>query len=252
MTLEGQLLQLGLKENEVSVYITALELGEPGVGDIEKKTGLHKQLIYIAATSLESRGLLSIQEVRGRKRFSVTDPAAIQELAQEQLRQAQAVVPLIHERANRKRSADKVKIYRNIKGVQQYYLDSMRRQPSGSQIYILGVNSERYFEIFGQESIPYQRFEAMRKEKKVKLDLLLFGTKEKEIQLNQYRTDVELRLLANTVQGPMDIMIWQNHVGMLFYSDEPYILDVIGEDTSHGFQEYFSVLWNQAQPVKSD
>lgn len=252
MTLEGQLLQLGLKENEVSVYIAALELGEPGVGDIEKKSGLHKQLIYIAAASLESRGLLSIQEIRGRKRFSVTDPAAIEELAQEQLRHAKATIPLLYERANRKRSTDKVRIYRGIKGVQQYYIDSMRRQPSGSEVFILGVNSERYFEIFEQEGIPYQRFETTRKDQKVKLNLLLFGTQEKEIQLNQYRPNVELRLLTHAVQGPMDIMIWQNHVGMLFYSDEPYVLDIMGQDTSQGFQEYFSVLWNQARPAKSD
>lgn len=250
MTLEGQLLQLGLKENEVSVYIAALELGEPGVGDIEKKTGLHKQLIYIAATSLETRGLLSIQEIRGRKRFSITDPTAIEELAREQLLRAQVTVPLLYERANRKRSADKLRIYRGIKGVQQYYIDSMRRQPSESQLYILGVNSERYFEIFRQDGVPYQRFETIRKDQNVKLNLLLFGTKEKEVQLNQYRPNVELRLLAYAVQGPMDIIIWQNHVGMLFYSDEPYVLDMMGQDTSQGFQEYFSVLWNQAQPTK--
>ncbi len=246
MTLEGQLLQLGLKENEVSVYIAALELGEPGVGDIEKKTGLHKQLIYIAASSLESRGLLTTQEIRGRKRFSITNPAALEELAKEQLRQAQSIVPQLYERANRKRSEDKVRTYRGNKGIQQYYIDSVRHQPQKSQIYILGVNSERYFEIFNQEELPYQRFETIRKEQGVKLNLLLFGAKETELTINKHRPNVELRVLSESVQSPMDIMIWQNHVGMLFYANEPYILDIIGEDTSQGFQEYFSVLWNQA------
>ena len=53
MTLEQELAQLGLKENEIKVYIAALELGEPAVGDIERQTALHKQLIYNAASSLQ-------------------------------------------------------------------------------------------------------------------------------------------------------------------------------------------------------
>lgn len=247
MTIEENLNRLGFKENEIKVYLAALELGEPSVGDIERQAQLHKQLIYNAATSLQERGLLSIHEIRGRKRFSIDNPAALEEYAQTQLAQAQELIPLLYERANKKRASDKVRLYRGKKAIQQYYLNSIRRQADDSHVYILGVNSKRYFEIFDPEDFPYQRFENTRKEKKVTLHLLLFGTQEQEAALNNNRPHIELKLLSGAVQGPMDIMIWHDHVGMLFYGEDPYILDTIGQETVEGFKQYFNVLWNTAK-----
>jgi len=251
MTLEQELAQLGLKDNEIKVYIAALELGEPSVGDIEKQSGLHKQLIYNAASSLQEKELISIHEIRGRKRFSVSNPAALEEHARARLEKTQELVPLLFDRANKKRAADKVRTYRDVKGVQQYYLESIRRQPEKSEVYILGVNSERYFEIFGKDSVAYERFENARIDRNIKLNLLLFGAKEEEIELNKERPNIDLRLLEVTVQGPMDIMIWHDHVGMLFYGDEPYVLDIIGQQTADGFRQYLNVLWNKSKQASA-
>src|SRR3989344_85877 len=223
MTLEQELAQLGLKEHEVQVYLAILELGEPSVGDIEKQINLHKQLIYNAASSLQEKSLISIHEIRGRKRFSVSNPAALEENAHARLRKAQELVPLLFDRANKKREADKVRTYRNTKGVQQYYLDSIR----------------------------YERFEHTRLERRIALHLLLFGSEEKEIDLNKGRSHLDLRLFEETIQGPMDIMIWHDHVGMLFYGEEPYILDIIGQQTVVGFKNYFAIMWKQATPVNT-
>ncbi|OGY37328.1 MAG: hypothetical protein A3E36_02630 [Candidatus Andersenbacteria bacterium RIFCSPHIGHO2_12_FULL_45_11b] len=251
MTLEQELAQLGLKEHEVQVYLAILELGEPSVGDIEKQINLHKQLIYNAASSLQEKSLISIHEIRGRKRFSVSNPAALEENAHARLRKAQELVPLLFDRANKKREADKVRTYRNTKGVQQYYLDSIRKQAEKSEVSILGVNSERYFEIFAKDSISYERFEHTRLERRIALHLLLFGSEEKEIDLNKGRSHLDLRLFEETIQGPMDIMIWHDHVGMLFYGEEPYILDIIGQQTVVGFKNYFAIMWKQATPVNT-
>lgn len=250
MTLEQELAQLGLKENEIQVYIATLELGECSVGNIEKQTGLHKQLIYNAASSLQDKGLMSIHEIRGRKKFNISDPGALEEHARARLKKAQALVPQLFDRANKKKASDKVRTYRNKKGVQQYYLESIRRQPEQSKVFILGVNSERYFKIFEKDGIPYERFENYRIERQVGLDILLFSAKETEIDLNKNRPHIDLRLLEGGVQGPMDIIIWHDHVGMLFYGDEPYVLDIVGQQTVEGYREYFNVLWKQGKMLK--
>ena len=167
------------------------------------------------------------------------------------MEKAQELVPHLFDRANKKRSADKVRTYRDVKGVQQYYLESIRRQPEKSEVYILGVNSERYFEIFVKDSMAYERFENSRIERNIKLNLLLFGAEEKEIELNKNRFTIDLRLLQEAVQGPMDIMIWHDHVGMLFYGAEPYVLDIMGQQTADGFRQYFKVLWKQGKALTS-
>lgn len=247
MTIRDQLVGLGFGANEADVYLASLELGEPQVGAIEKRTGLHKQLIYNAAASLERKGLMSVHEIRGRKRFSVENPGAIEEYAQERLRKAQGVVAQLFEHANQDRAADRVRTYQGAKGVQQYYIDAIRRQPEKSRVRVLGVDSERYFGIFPKEGPAYRRFEALRTERAVRLDLLLFSDAEKEAMLNARRPAVGIRVLDDALQAPMDVMVWHDHVGMLFYGDDPYVLDVIGQDTVRGFGEYLEALWKRAR-----
>jgi sugar-specific transcriptional regulator TrmB len=249
MTIEKELAQMGFKKNEVVVYLSVLRLGEARVGQVEKDTGLHKQLIYNATESLEQSGLLSVYEVRGQKRFRVTDPGALEDRARARLDKAQAIVPQLLELASTKKPADKIRIYRGRRGVQQYYVEVMRRLPSGCAVNILGVNSDRYFDIFDQDDVPYQRMEKVRLDKKITWKLLLFGNKSSEIKQNKGRQNVELRLVEEAVQSPIDIMVWRESVGLLFYGDEPYILDITGSETVRGFNEYFNVLWKQGREV---
>lgn len=249
MTLEGNLAQLGLKDNEINVYLATLKLGESTVGEIEKHTNLHKQLIYNAAESLQTMGLLSIYEVRGRKRFAVQDPTAIEERARLKLQQAQTVTPQLLELANTKRSVDDIRIWHGQRGVQQYYLDTIRHQPKEIEVSILGVDSKRFFEIFPQDDIPYQRLEQLRLEKKMRWRVLLFGERQEEVLLNKKRLLVEMRLIKEAVQSPIDMMVWGDRVGLLFYGTEPYVMDIAGIETVNGFREYFEVLWRQGEKI---
>lgn len=249
MTLQEKLANLGLKNNEIKVFLAVLEVGEPAVGQVQKETGLHKQLIYHAAESLAAKGLLSIFEVRGRKRFSVPDPTIIEEQARQRLASTQDLVPELFKLSNQKRTEDKIRIYRNVKGVHQYYLDRIRKQATNSELRILGVNSERYSNIFNSDESAFRRFEQTRDEKKIVSRMILFGPKESEAALNRNRKLIDMRLINDAIQAPMDIMIWDTSIGMLFYGAEPYILDISGKDAVEGFGNYFEVLWKGGNKI---
>jgi sugar-specific transcriptional regulator TrmB len=139
LTLKKRLTTLGLKENEVKVYLAVLKHGEPAVGQIQAVTGLHKQLIYIAAENLAARRLLSIHEVRGRKRFSVEDPAALEHDAEARLAEAKALVPELISMASADREVEAVRTYRGVRKIQQYYIDQTRRMQKGGTIHVLGI-----------------------------------------------------------------------------------------------------------------
>lgn len=249
LTIHNKLEELGLSKNEAAVYLAVLELGEPGIGQLEEQTGLHKQLIYNAADTLQSRGLVSIHFIRQRRHFSITDPAAIEHQLREKLAFAKSVVSDLYEVANKKRVPDQTRIYRGIRGIQQYYNQFIRRQPKQSTISILGVDSQRYFEIFNPEEHAYQSFEQARLERRINLQLILSGAPEKEITLNTGRKFIDLRLLHNEHHAPMDIVIWHDRTALLFYAADPYLLDIAGQTTVEGFQHYFQALWKTAKKV---
>ncbi len=244
--LQEKLEQIGFKKNEAAVYVAVLELGEPMVGDVETQTGMHKQLIYNAAEHLLAQGLIEIAEIRGRKHFRATDPTLVEERLRQKAALAHNVVGELLSAANKKRVADEVRVYRGKQNVQQYFLHSMRKQPEGSTLHVLGMESERYFQIMNRQDFPFEKFERTRVERNVKMQLVLFGNPDRERALNENRKHFELRLLSEPITTPFDFDIWHDHVGMLFYAEDPYVLDIIGQETVKGFQEYFRVLWNVA------
>lgn len=249
VTLEKRLEALGLKPNEAAVYLAVLKLGEPGVGQIQSATGLHKQLIYLAAETLSARRLLSIHELRGRKRFSVEDPAALEHDARMRLTEAQALVPELLGLASADREVETVRTFRGVRKIQQYYIDQTRRMPRGDTILVLGIESARYYTIFDPEGVPFRAFEATRRERDIKQNLLMFNQGEKEARLNASRYGVELRVLESEAGVFNDIMIWHDRVAFLFYSSEPYLLDIAGQETVRAFTAYFGVLWRKAKHV---
>lgn len=250
LTFHKQLEELGLSKNEALVYVAVLELGEPMVGDIETQTGLHKQLIYNAATKLETLGLMTISYLRQRRRFVAADPSTIEKQLKEKLAKAHLLVTELYEVANRKREPDQTRMFRGTRAIHQYYNQQIRRQPKESTISILGVNSKRYFELFQPSDAPYRNFEQERLERKVTMRLVLFGAKDQEVALNSGRKLFALRLLQEANFAPIDIVMWYDRAALLFYSSEPYLLDVVGKETVIGFQQYFQVLWKQAGPVE--
>lgn len=250
-SIEEQLAEVGLSKNEIRVYLTVLKLGETGIGKIENASGLHRQIIYNAARALQDKNLLVIKEIRGRRVFAIDNPRALQRFAEWRLDLAKGLVSDLFAMANISRQADRVRSFKGVRGVHQYYLESIERQSNNSLIKILGVNSSRYFEIFKKEEAPFQVFERIRLASKIKIHLLLFGAREEEIKLNKERKYLELKTLQDNIVAPMDIMIWQNHVGMLFYSNEPYILDITGQEITGGFISYFEALWKRAEKIIS-
>lgn len=249
MTIFDELLGFGLTENEAKTYLAVLELGEPTVGALEKHARLHKQLIYNAAQKLEERGLLSVHTIRGRKHFSVESPETFEDYAMLRLNKAKSLVPLLHEHANAQRSSDTARIFTGVKGVQQYYIDAARKAPKGSTLSILGMNNARYFEIFPQDGLAYQRFENIRTERSLSLQLVVLGSSADDAVLNKKRKHIAIRQFEEGILGPMDIMIWHNHVGMLFYGAVPYVLDIVGGDATKGFSEYFKIFWEKGKKV---
>ncbi len=247
--LEKTLAEIGLSKNEIAVYIAVIKLGESNIGKIEQGTGLHKQLIYNAARELQDKNLISVKEIRGKRVFSAENPNALENFAKYRLEIAKKAVPTLFELANISHQAESVRVYKDIKGVHQYYIDSIGKEPEEAVVEILGVQSARYFEIFKKDERPFQLFEQTRVASSIKIHLLLFGAKDEEIKSNAERPYVEMRILKEKIATPMDIVVWHDHVGMLFYGAEPYVLDITGKDIVQGFKAYFDILWKKGERV---
>ena len=67
--------QFNLTDNEIKVYLSLLELGSALVGDITKKTGIHRRNVYDCIERLVKKGLVGYVSNNNRKFFRATEPS---------------------------------------------------------------------------------------------------------------------------------------------------------------------------------
>ena len=72
--MENLLKNLGLKRQEILVYLGLLEYGPLSVSDISKKTGLYRPAIYSALATLTKRGLVSVSLKKKHKFYFSESP----------------------------------------------------------------------------------------------------------------------------------------------------------------------------------
>ena len=247
MTNLETLIELGFKENNALIYLAALEIGECSVGRLVKKTGLHKQLIYNSALSLQNAGYLNIAESEKQRVFIPLPPTRIVEKEKNNLKKAEKLAKELKTIASTVKPAENIRIYKGIAGIRQYYLELIEKMPRNSFLKIIGVDSKRYFEIFPLDGEDFKNFEEMRVGKRIQIELIIFGNKEVELQLNKGRRFMEIKLLNDQFSSPNDVIVGGSKVGLLFFSKEPYLLELPGVDLTEGFTEYFKFFWKRGE-----
>lgn len=247
MTIVEELIDLGFKPAHAQVYVALLDLGYAHIADIVDRTRLHKQIVYTAAEHLAQQKYVSISEEKSGRVFRPLSPRHLIRTHQEALRQAEQLAPRLEEKMLHVHSADNVLVHRGSEAIVAYYIAAMEAMRARGYVYIVGMDSGRYFAIMQQAASAYRRFETLRTEKRVELRLLLSGMKASEEEYNVGRPFVTLFTLPADFQSPHDIMVWQDRVGLLFYGANPYVLDIREPSAVEGFRAYCRVLEQSAE-----
>ncbi len=95
MDIIPELTQLGLNKNQATIYLAALQLGSSTIAQLANSTILKRPSVYLIVDELERRGLLK-KNIKGKKTFwQATDPTELVRKAQQQLQQANQLLPAL-------------------------------------------------------------------------------------------------------------------------------------------------------------
>ena len=135
--LSDELKSLGLGKNEANIYISLQELGKSKAGDLIKKTGLHRNLVYNSLSSLEDKGLLTSMEGDGATIFQANDPAELLHYVKRQEQAAERAVKELEGRALNLKQ--KVTLHEGITGFKSAFWDMIETLGSGEELLVMGI-----------------------------------------------------------------------------------------------------------------
>ena len=237
-----KLIKLGLSPNEALVYSALLESGETPSGEIIKKTGKHRNIVYESLDNLKKRGLIRETIRKGKKYFKIDNPEILSQQAKDLFNLSTEIVSEIKVKSRFK--APQVNIYEGKAGWQTAYRRVMKDLKRGDKIYTIGAGGDKWVEAMGDLFLDYENF---LKERKITLSMIAYKWQRKEIEGHQSNFARTTKYLPERYMVPVNIEIFKDRIFIQIYTAPFILIEIINKEVALGYAQYFQTFWKIAK-----
>ena len=237
--LKEQLITLGFTFNEAEVYIRLNELGQNKAGELIKKTGFHRNIVYEALDRLVERKLVAKTIRQGVAYFRVLDPSRLLDEIKLKENVAAEVVKELSER--HEAAEQEVEIYEGMEGIKTYRNKSLEVLQPGEEILIFGASksSTKPLNDF------WQKYHQRRAKKNIKSRIIWNADAREYGEQRQSTGLIESKYFPSNLVTPAFWEIWSNRVGIGILEEEPVLMSIKNQRVADSFRNYFDLLWHQ-------
>ena len=248
--MKKELQLLGLTNNEALVYEMLVKYGPCKAGLIINKLDVNRNIVYRALESLVLNGYVIRVEKRGIWHFQITDPHSLLTKMRRKEELFGEVFKDIEQYQNQ--AHRQIVVYEGIESYGNFWIRSLERAPVGTIDYVAGGEIKQWSAFIGHERM--KQYWKLAQEKKLEWKSVYFGISQAERELlKQLPIPVEARVWQKPPRKfPGNFNIIHDTVILHTLTDPPRIIEMRDEAIVPMFQNYFDIMWNQAERVNEE
>jgi predicted transcriptional regulator len=237
----NELEQLGLAANDAKVYQAIIELGTVGGGEISRKTGFHRNIVYESLDRLVARHLITKVYLNKITLFQLSDPKKLLYEINQKAELAERVAAEIEARSNVKSG---IVVYDGEEGFRTFYKNNVARTKPGNTFYVLGSLGDSWMTLM-EPIFPW--FVKQMRKKRIGIRSVAYEVNEKDNILIKSGIKIELRLMPKGyIQTPANTNFCGDYV-WLQTGIPPYsVIDIYNPALAQSYKENFDLLWESA------
>lgn len=232
--------ELNLTNSEIKVYKFLLNYGKSSVGDISKKTEIHRRNVYDCLDRLIKKGFVSYIEENKVKIYSITNPRSIMQKLEDKKNEFENLLPDLLNKFNSTHSKSETLFFSGKEGLKQIFEDQIN---IGEEILISASN----IQINEILKFYFEQFDIKRKEKKIKVKIIFDSKilKNKEIKNEIAKIPfVKIKYIDNFNSTQMSEYIYGNNVAIVVWSENPIAILIRQKEIADANKEKFELIWN--------
>ena len=234
------LLEAGLTEREVKVYLALLELGSTTTGALTKKSSIPNCKIYETLEKLIKKGLASYVIISNIKHFQASDPDMLLNFLDEKRKLVKDMIP---ELKSKQKHIDlqEANVYEGIKGIKTAFENILATLKPGEEYQVLTLGEE-----LGNKNLKrfFLNYHLKRREKKISVRLVA-NQKVKKIWLKYYR-QAGLNIKYTNLKLPSGIFIYKDKIMTLVWGEKPTAFVITSKNNAERYKEFFEDMWEVA------
>jgi len=232
--------KLGLTKNEITIYLSLLELGSTTTGPLGKKSGLHSSRVYESLNKLIDKGLVGFVIKSNRKYFSAADPNKIFDIIDEEKRKAQQLIPQLKLLKRGKAIEENATVYEGYKGVKSVYDNIVRSLNKGDEILVFGARGAD--ESFMSKTY-FKEYTKRRIKKGIKMKMIFNEDARETGKFYSDLPNTEVKYMPKDMKTPAAVDIYANNVGTLILKPKPMVFLITSKEVADSYKEFFKLFW---------
>lgn len=242
--MKDDLIKLGFEGHQAEIYLAMVDLGQCGAGDIVKKTGIHRNIVYETLDRLIAKRLVVKVMQKNVFQYRVTDPERIIEDQRINLSLAESVIPDIKKRTENKND---ILIWDGVEGFRNFRLNCIETIKPKSIIYILGaIVGEDWAELMGPK---YKRVEKIRLQKKVIYKMIIYKHSDLDADMMRNNKFYDVRIIEKDFSTPANVMFWEDNVALQTYEEPISVVQIKNKALNEAYRNYFNIMWDAGKDL---
>lgn len=227
------LLEMGFTNNETTVYLTLLNVGQLSAGILASKCEIHRRTVYDVLERLSSKGVVGYIKENGVKLYSATNPNELLNILKKKEKNVRDILPQLKEMHNRTKSKKTTNFYRGKEGLRFIFEDQIRQK---EEVLVIG-GSNKVYDLL-KYYIPH--YERQRKKYGIRTKLIFDCKEQVEIP------NSKIRYVGHSL-GPTAINIYGNKVAIIVWDENPYAILIDDDNVAKSYREHFEIMWKVAK-----
>ncbi|MFT4310967.1 MAG: TrmB family transcriptional regulator [Candidatus Woesearchaeota archaeon] len=240
------LLEWGLQEREIDVYLYILKNGSMSANKISQGTGILRQTVYEIIDKLQVKGLVNEVILNNKKHFSAESPHKLKTILEEKSQIIDGVLNNLVRMSELPHTSTNVHLYKGFQGMKM-----VLRDPLACQSEIKGIHPTGSEEFFQEFFIG--NFSVMRIKNKIPIKIIrgeIETDAQKKYSVTSEKEYREVRLLSKLKLIKAGYIIYDNKLSMLNYNKEsPFAIIIEDQYIVQTFSIFFDLFWDSATLV---
>lgn len=235
MEIKSVLMEFGLTDKEIDVYLALLRTGNCQASEIAQKTNIHRINVYDILERLQEKGLVGFAIEGKTKKYEAIDPKKILELEEERKEKIKSIIPELIKQREMANLPQEAVILKDKKGIQNI-LEEITKSKTEVLLFASGWGFKENFPNYAP--IWHERFRI----NKVKIRCLL-SSKFKDTEIPK---PLVCKFLPSEFVFPSTTCIYEDKVLIIMWGASPIAVLVRGKEIFDSNREFFEMLWKIA------
>jgi sugar-specific transcriptional regulator TrmB len=236
---EERLKELGLTQNEVSMYLLLLRQDAMSPSEIAEKLGLHRGYVYDALERMQEKGAVNSMLKNNRRFFQATSPENLVEMLKLRLENFERIVPELMKMREAKKEDTRVELHKGKRVYRTLLKDIISTVRQDEEVYLIGIDENAL--LTEVEPLYLRQYLNIIKKRNIReRSIIRSGSKKIRNPNLQYR-ELDGRYIGKTAQ-----LIYGNKVANVILGSPYYLVLIENKDVAETNRKQFELLWKVA------